>query len=267
MSSQTNQSQGLPTWVTALILLLLLVGGGWGMWRYFEGGSGASSATADMDLTDGNVVSPPGVPTGQGFGRRQRQPNFAQFAAAIAANMPDGVMPTGSGYLIKAGTARLDIDRPNLRGDWRYRFSYAIPNLIPPDQQEVLRAARRVTNDPAAAQQAGVTADQIQQLRALGFGGGMVVDQPDRNQISTLFHAWLSATGRSATTAPLASTRPITAIPTTPEAQAAEQKLLAALADIGKRQIDPTRQSLADRASHIHAILGDGPLQKLKPPG
>ena len=275
MPSQTSPSSNrLPAWLTALILLLVLAGGGWGAWRYFDGGSGDVPASAAMALTDANVVAPPGVPGGQRpwQGRAPGQgPNFAQFAARFAANMPDGILPAGNAYLVKAGTVRLDIDRPNgngPRGDWRYRFSYAIPDLIPPDQAMLLRTARRALTDVAAAQKAGATAQQIQQLRAIlggGMGGaGMVVDAADRAKISTLFHTWLAASGRSATTAPSPSTRPISA---SPEAKAAEQALVSALADLGKRQLDATRQSLSDRAGRVHAILGDGLIQKLKPPG
>jgi hypothetical protein len=182
--------------------------------------------------------------------------------------MPDGVMPAGNAYLIKAGTVRLDVDRPNgngPRGDWRYRFSYAIPDLIPPDQAMLLRTARRVVTDAAAAQKAGATAEQIQQLRATAGGTGMVVDAADRAKIAALFHAWLVAAGRSATTAPSPTTRPI--LTTSPQAKAAQQDLVAALADLGKRQLAPTRQSLIDRAGRVRAILGDGLIQKLKPPG
>jgi hypothetical protein len=53
----------------------------------------------------------------------------------------------------------------------------------------------------------------------------------------------------------------------TPEAKAAEQQLIAALADLGARQMGPTRQGFADRAAKVHAILGDATLQKLKPTG
>ena len=181
--------------------------------------------------------------------------------------LPDGFTPLGDGYRVKAGTVRLDIERPNVNADWRYRFSYAIPELFPPDQIQVMRTARLALTDPAAAQKAGVTADQIQQLRGIAWGGAMAVDPPDRTKISALFVAWLAASGKSATAAPAAATRPITAIPATPEAKAAEQQLVAALIALGKRQLDPTRQSFATRAQQVHTILGDGLLQKLKPPG
>jgi hypothetical protein len=264
-------SYSLPMWLTALVLLLVLFAGGWGAWRYFDGGNGDVPASAAGALTDANVVAPPGVPGGQGPWQGQRPPNFAQFAARIAANMPDGIMPAGNAYLVKAGTARLDIDRPNgngPRGDWRYRFSYAIPDLIPPDQAIILRTGRRALTDAAAAQRAGATAEQIQQLRTIPGGGvggtGMVVDAADRAKISTLFHAWLAASGRSTTTAPSPSTQPMAA---PSGAKAAEQALVTALSDLGKRQLAATRQNLMDRAGRVRAILGDGLIQKLKPPG
>jgi hypothetical protein len=271
-AAKNSSSHEIPAWATALILLLVLAGGGWGMYRYFEDGSGGLSASAAMSLTDANVVTPPGLPRGPGQwqGQRPRPPTFGQFAAQIAAGMPDGVMPMGNGYMVKAGVVRLNVDRPNGNGgnaDWRYRYSYTLLNMISPDDIDILRTARRAVNDPDVAKEAGVTADQVQQLRPLTFAGGMVVDQADREKIAALFVAWLSASGRSTSAAPGPATRPITAVPVTPQAKAAEQQLVVALADMGNRQMGPTRQSFAERAAKVHAILGDATLQKLKPTG
>jgi hypothetical protein len=271
-NSSNDESKGLPNWLSASIIILVVAGGVFALWRYFEGGSGDMPASASISLTDANVVGP-GVPRERGPGR---PPNFGQFTSRMAANMPDGIMPAGNAYLVKAGTVRLDVDRQtgaNNPGGWRYRFSYALPNLVPPDQVLVLRTARRAMGDAAAAQKAGVTAEQLQQLRnAMNGGVAMVVDAPDRARISTLFDAWLAASGRSPTTAPagMAATRPITApspLANLPQAKTAEEELLAALNAVGTKQLDPTRQAVASRVQHIHAILGDQLLQKLKPTG
>jgi len=280
--SSGKEKQGVPNWLSASIIILVIAGGLWALWHYFESGNGELPASAAISLTDANVIGP-AVPRERGMGR---PPNFGQFASRMAANMPDGIMPAGNAYLIKAGTVRLDVDRQSGHenpggsnpGGWRYRFSYAIPNLVPPDQVLVLRTARRAIGDAAAAQKAGVTAEQLQQLRtAINGGAAMVVDAPDRAKISTLFEAWLTASGRSPASAPpttapegLAATRPITAsspLANSPLAKAAEDQLLAALTALGNRQLDPTRQAVASRVQHIHAILGDVLLQKLKPTG
>ena len=265
MVSEPNRSRGLPSWITALILLLALVGGGWGLWHYFEGSGGDLPPSAAAMLTDANIDGPP-LPRPN----RQRPPNFGQFAARFAANMPDGIMPAGNAFRVRSGTARLDIDPGNgnnNRDGWRYRFSYASPNVESPEQLAIFQAARRAINDPAAAGKLGVTAGQIQQLRGVQNGGiqnaVMVVDAADRAKIITLFRAWLTATGRSLSP----TTRPISLPAPGPAASAAEQQLLTALADIGNRQLASTRQSYAERAQRIQAILGDGILQKLKPTG
>jgi hypothetical protein len=271
MASDSKSPRGLPNWLSLLILLLVLAGGCWGVWRWFEGGSSALPTSAAVALTDANVDGP-ALPRQ----RMPRPPNFGQFAARFTANMPDGIMATGNAYLVKSGITRLDIDGGNGRGngrgngpgngrndreDWRYRFSYAIPDVESPAEMTTLQAANRVRNDPAAAQKLGVTDAQIQQLRQLR-AAGMVVSPADRAKISTLFHAWLVATGRPASP----STQPIGLPAPSAQSKSAQDQLLAALADIGNRELGPTRQSYSDRASRISTILGDGLLQKLKSP-
>jgi hypothetical protein len=276
MPAQPKPTRGLPKWAALLILLLVVTGAGWGVWRYFEG-PGELSAAAEAKLTDTNVDGP-ALPRGNGGwgarGARQRPPNFGQFAARFAMSMPDGIIPAGNGFVIKSGTVRLNIDSANgrnNRADWRFRYAYTNQNIETPPEINAFQAARRAINDPAAAQKLGTTQMQIQELRGLsnngggggGGGAGMVVDASDRARISALFHTWLVATGRS--TSP--TTRPVSLPAPTPQAKTSEEQLLAALADIGKRQLEPTRRDYAQRAQRISAILGDGTPQKLKPAG
>jgi hypothetical protein len=213
MPPNRKTSREIPSWVSSLILLLVLVAGAWGIWRYFEGDSATLHASAAESLTDTNVDGP-ALPRMYG-GRPRRPPNGwpnrGGLAAMIASNMPDGIMPTRNGFLVKSGTARLDVERANgnnNRDQLRYRFSYATGDLAPADEMEALRIGRRAMNDPAAAK-LGVTQQQIQQLRNLPMGAGMVVEASDRARIGVLFHEWLAASGL-ANSGP--STRP-TAIP------------------------------------------------------
>ena len=194
--------------MTLLLLLLVLAAGGWGAWRYVLGNNGGLPPSMAAKLTDANVDGPP-IPRPM----RQRPPNFGQFAARFAANMPDGIVPTGRAYLIKSGTARLNVDPGNgnnIRGEWRYRFSYAIPDIESPEEMRTLQAVRRVLNDPSAAQKMGVSQEQLQQLRTLG-GIGMAVRPADRTRIIALFQAWLTASGRSTPSADSVPLPPLSA--------------------------------------------------------
>jgi hypothetical protein len=266
---KSNSSRGLPNWVSALVLLLVLMLGGWGLWRYFVGGSGQLSAASAASLTDANVVGP-NIPRQPG--QWQRPPNngnnFGQFAARFAANLPDGIIVVNNGYLAKAGTIRVEFDSPNGNNpsgaNWRSRFSYTTQDVTSPQEADILRAARLATTNAVAAAKAGVTADQIQQLRAIQIGNGLAVSTADRGSITALFRSWLAVAGRSATTAPSPATRPSQVLTSTPESKAAEQKLLGALAAIGNRQ---PRQTSAARAQRVQSILGDALLQKLKTGG
>jgi hypothetical protein len=262
-TAQTSDApKGVPNWLSALIILLFISAGLWGIWQYFEGGV-AVSATDVARLNDANVVGPalPRAPRGQG----PRMGNGGGLAALFSGAMPDGIgtMPGNNGYFVKAVNVRL-VAAGN--GDnWRYRFNYIADNLIPPDQRQILWLGRRAANDPNPSA-LGVTPQQLQQLRALPFAG-MVVEPADRTQIAAMFQAWLVASGQGtarATTAPV--NRPVIpgSLSTTPDAKAAEQKLVAALIDLGKRQLGATRQAEIQHVQQVRSILGGQLLQKLK---
>jgi hypothetical protein len=265
---QQARTREIPTWASVLILLLAIAGGAWLLWSYFTGGSGGElPAAAAVKLTDANVDGPP-IP---GNGRHH---HFVAPIMVPGANIPDGIMPITNGYLIKSGVARLNVERVAQLGaaqqggtqpggraqataDWRYQFSFSLPQILAPDDLQTLRAGRRAMFDPSA-QALGVTAAQIQQLRDARVGGiGMNVDSADRARIAALFQQWLDARGKTG-----GATQPAGQ-----PAIDAQHNLLAALADIAAREVEPARKAAAARASQIRTLLGDTVLQKLKQNG
>jgi hypothetical protein len=159
----------------------------------------------------------------------------------------DGVRELGANsYQIKAGDARVNVRRTKADEPWTYNFTYQRRDLLTPEQDAALTARWRLPRDAAYAKSLSVTPEQIKQLEDLPGREGMIVADTDRARVGSLFEAYVKAA---------------------PPRQGETTALVDALREIGERSLQPTRDTLADRAAKIQAILTPEQLAKFRRPG
>lgn len=189
------------------------------------------------------------------FGGASDSPDLVDIVPlrGFAANLgqppvqADGVRELGSNsYQIKSGDARVNVRRAKPDAAWTYNFTYVRRDLITPEQDAALTARWRLPRDPAFAKSLNVTPEQIQQLEQLPGREGMIVIEADRATIASLFEAYLEAA---------------------PPRQEQTLALVDALREIGERSLQPTRDTLADRAAKIQAVLTAEQVAKFRRPG
>lgn len=189
-----------------------------------------------------------------------------RLATRFAAAVPDGLHGTGNQYMAKVGDVRMRANR-NARGDWHVLLFYQRNDLIPQEDLPLLRGAERVRADAKAAADAGVSAQQVTALKALGPVPTMAANAAQVAQIQSLFLAYLKALGiPTAAASPTTHASPTTTISQTPASAAAERKLVEALNDLGQKSLQPTRAATAAYVAKIQQ-LGPDLDSKLKQAG
>lgn len=208
----------------AILVLLVLGGVGWGVWKW------RASRPPNERLVD--------VPMGGTF--RPSPGNVAVTAGRRPQPPPppaDGVRKIGTVYRVRAGQSTFVAAPDRKPGEWRINFSYDPPRSTP-DQQRVILAR---VNSAAA----GITPEQQKQLDALGpFNAGMTVSPDDQAKIDGLWKAYVAAADDAARAN-------------------AEKPLVTALAEVGSRSEQPTRDAIQARVDKIKAILKPEQIDRL----
>jgi hypothetical protein len=206
-----------------LIVTAAVLGGLWTMYDAIAGGGPTARSGVVMQPDYGY---PPGGRGGLArilSGPRNNQRN----ADGIREVLPNN-------FVVRKGEAAAQVRRQN-DGSWQISFGYNKPDLVPPEQRRTLRVATELLMRRTTPEQLGITAEQLQQIRALGRDPGMVVSAEQRKAFDETWAKYVAAEG--------------------PARTAQDAAVLAALEQVATASLDPTRAALADRAARIAGIL------------
>jgi len=139
----------------------------------------------------------------------------------------------GGNYMARAGDVTLTVTKGKTDKDWNLNLMSAKPDLVPPECVAPLQARRAIASDPGWARTLKLTPDQVKQLKAIPGGGNIILSDDQRQQLKTLWEAYLSASDKVV----------------------AENELIFQLHRIGKASLAATRADVAERAKKVQAIL------------
>jgi hypothetical protein len=155
---KSSRSYGVPI-VLAVVLLCLSIGSAF-VWWYLKSAGG--DVTIKLSQADLNAIQkvdhdPPMTGVGPNLAvprRRQVRP------APVGAGLPDGVFPSGDGFVIRAGQVLVRVtagDTPTLI------FRERAWGLL--QDRPVFTIARRIVHEAPLAQQLAISADQMKALK------------------------------------------------------------------------------------------------------
>lgn len=222
------KTRDIPIWLTGVVLILCIVGGGWLVrWYTREPGTLAVNVPLEDQATiaaNAKVRSQLSMPGGNP--RAQRDGGL--FSPAV-----DGVKASGNSgkaWIVRSGDATMYVSQGR-NGQFELNPSY-ITQKLTPEQAQVLMMRRRLMTDTAMREQIQLTAEQLEALRKVEDFRGMVIEPTDRAKLASLFQAWRTAPG-----------------------DATEKPLLAALIDVAKRAAGPTQAFDASRVEQVRKIV------------
>src|SRR4051812_22472758 len=221
------KTRDIPIWLTGVVLILCIVGGGWLVrWYTREPGTLAVDVPLENQATvaaNAKVRTELAMPGGNG--RAQRDLGFAGAVDGVRASGT-----SGKAWIVRSGDATMYVSQGR-NGQFELNPSY-ISKKLTPEQAQVLMMRRRLMTDPAMREQIQLTADQLEALRKVEDFRGMVIEPTDRAKLTSLFQAWRTAPG-----------------------DATEKPLVAALTDVAKRAAAPTQAFDASRVDQVRKIV------------
>ena len=227
-----EKTRDIPVWLTGIVLILCVLGGGW-LIRWYTRDGGAQ--TVEVPLEDPATLAAAakfrGPLSDYAPGRNGRAP---QRDDATPAKV-DGVRSSGnsgSAWIVRAGDATMYVS-VDKRGQLDVNPSY-VRQTLTPEQAQVLLMRRRLLTDAGVREQVKLTDDQLAALKKVDDFRGMVMDAADKSKLGQLFQAWRAAQG---------------------DKSAPERALVAALADAAKRCVEPTKAFDAGRVEQVRKIL------------
>jgi hypothetical protein len=225
------KTRDIPVWLTGLVLILCVIGGGW-LVRWYTRDGGAQ--TVDVPLESPAAAAAAAKFRGPlaGYAPNGGRP---QRAGQPGGGTGDGVRSAGRGndaWSVRAGEATMYVAL-NRRGQLDLSPSY-VRQALTPEQAQVLLMRRRLLMDPSAREQVKLTESQLEALKKVDDFRGMVMDAADRAKLGQLFEAWRTAPG---------------------DKTAAERALVAGLAETAKRCAAPTKAFDAGRVEQVKKIL------------
>jgi hypothetical protein len=209
-----------PAWLSALLIGLTLLGGGWLVWNWLD----------DRTVPFADTVADPAA------GPRGGNP-FARGRAARPMQEGVNVLP-GRLFVIVSGPNRLEA---RFNDAWNLRYTPPGGALMDADTRRVLRRRSALLNNPSRAAQLSVTDEQLARLRAIPEAMP-TVDEATRQHVISLIERL----------EPLDSD--------SPEAMTLKAELTSQAASLGTRDFQPHRQANLERARQVRAILTEDQL-------
>lgn len=239
---ESNQKvRDIPVWLTALILLLSLGGGGYLLSWYIKDKPRAKEIVK-VDLPTprgGNNWRGPGGTRGTGGTggnpTRNTPSNSGGDGIRTSANRPNT-------WNVRSGESLLyvTVDRS---GALELSPSYVTQSLTP-DQAQLLLMRRRLLSDKPMRDHVKLTDEQLTKLKNIPDFKGMLISDDERSQLVKLFEAWRKAPSA--------------------DKPKAEKEVLTTLAAIGKKQLEPTKAFDSGRAQSVKDIVSAEQLKLLQ---
>jgi hypothetical protein len=222
-----EERRPLPAWISIILIVLCLGGGGWIMHWYLMGDPISHEST----LLDPSKAAPIQRNFRNGNGTPVDQPSVRQV--------------DDSHWVVRVPEATMQVQQFAGKPASIQSLIYNVPDFVPQDQRNRLFAARRLVRDNAAASAIGLSEDQIKRLRDLRSAIGMTTEPADLDKLKELWKQYQTATDK----------------------QSAEGDLFTGLTVIARKDVDATRDTVTDRANKIKAVLTDDQWKKFEAMG
>jgi hypothetical protein len=216
----------IPKWLTAIIIALVLAGGTWFVMSQFSG------PREGVVFQIGSIPDPWG-----GRGPRQPPPPRQNL------NIPGIHSIGGNGYRIQSGDFFMVLSQPPISA-LPVRLNYS-KDMVSRDETALVRLSAESAN-PVIAKTLQLSDDQVKQLADVRKQSkGFIMSDADRDRLGKLWKSWGDAKDKGAK-------------------DAVQKDLLAAISDVGNRNLDATRKGYQDLAAQIKKIITDQQLVKYR---
>jgi hypothetical protein len=225
-SVAASAEEKIPTWVGVMVAVVIvgsmLGGGGLWYWSYHSKPDPRNLAEVRPSVASGALarsVAPAPVPQ--------------------TRNIAPGIQQTSStNYIVTAGDFTLAASRSANATEWTINLGYRKGDLLTADQQAARMARMRLPNDPIYAKSLNVTNEQVEKLKKLpavtATSPRLTVTTADHEKLKTMWSTFIAAN------------------PPKPDEAA---KLVAAVEQTGKANLESFRASLLDGVKEIQGIL------------
>src|SRR5688572_17692106 len=216
----------IPVWLTAVILVLCIGGGGWLVWKYTT-----TNAPEPITIAAGN----PRAALVKNWKPGDDSAGVSRTPRKVQDDDTDGVkaLTPNRSWRVRSGNAYMfvNVNRKNeLEISPNYRSIYT------PEQNQMVIMRQRLLQDDAMREHIKVTPDQMNKLRGVPPPEGMKMAPEEKKKLTDLFEAYRSAKDSTA------------------QAEA-EKAVVAALDDIGKKRFEETKTYMVQRVQAIQSAL------------
>lgn len=242
IETQDNNTRDIPVWLTGLVLILCVSGGSYMVWWYLRD-SPKQVATIPQDQL-ANISGPGGRNTykgtlgnGGGSQRPMRDPQRDLSA--------DGIQQWGrNSYRAKIGNVAMTVSySSNGRAEVNPMYLAGVRTA---EEAELGVLRMSLIQDPNWRQTLNVTDEQVKKLRNVPPQLSMKLEPIDRTRLTDLWKTYKDGTGDKA---------------------AAEKAVLTALDEIGKKNLQATKDYEAERARRIREALTPEQIQQYRNSG
>ena len=213
----------IPVWLTAVILLLCIGGGGFLVWKY------ASTNTPEP------ITIAPGNPRTALVKNYRPEGATERTAKKTQDDDTDGIkaLTPNRSWRVRAGNAYMFV---NLSRKNELEISPNYRSIYTPEQNQLVIMRQRLLQDDAMRDFLKVTPDQLAKLRSVPPPEGMKMPPDEKKKLTDLFEAFRSATDSAAQAS-------------------AEKAVVAALDEIGKKRFEETKAYMLKRVEAIQSAL------------
>lgn len=217
----------IPIWLTAVILLLCIGGGGWLVWKFTR-----TDVPGPITIAAGNPRSALVKnfrASEEGGGSGAARPGKRQD------DDTDGVksLTPNRSWRVRAGNAYMFVN-VGRKGELEISPNYR--SIYTPEQNQLVIMRQRLIQDEAMRDFIKITPDQLTRLRAVPAPEGMKMAPEEKAKLTELFGAYRSAKDAKVQ-------------------EEAEKALVAALDEVGKKRFEETRQYMVKRVEAIQSAL------------
>jgi hypothetical protein len=224
--SEQRPVRDIPIWLTLLILLLCIGGGGWVVWKYTNTNPPEPITIAPGSPRAALVKNWRPSEDGGGVNRgpRRNQDDDTDGVKALTAN---------KSWRVRAGNAYMFVN-VGRKGDLEISPNYR--SIYTPEQNQLVIMRQRLLQDDAMREFIKITPEQLAKLKSVPPPEGMKMGADEKKKLEDAFQAYRSAKDSKAQ-------------------EAAEKAVVAALDEIGKRRFEETKAYMVKRVEAIQSAV------------